>query len=70
MHGYRKLFVAGGLVFSASGWVNLTLTIAALSLRLADHLTDVCANICVVKIDIQPLVADKAQPFNCFAWWR
>jgi choline dehydrogenase-like flavoprotein len=36
--GYDNLFVAGSSVFSTSGWANPTLTIAALSLRLADHL--------------------------------
>jgi len=36
--GYDNLFIAGSSVFSTSGWANPTLTIAALSLRLADHL--------------------------------
>jgi choline dehydrogenase-like flavoprotein len=36
--GYDNLFVAGSSVFTTSGWANPTLTIAALSLRLADHL--------------------------------
>ncbi len=36
--GYGNLFVAGSSVFSTSGWANPTLTLAALSLRLADHL--------------------------------
>jgi hypothetical protein len=36
--GYDNLFVAGSSVFSTSGWANPTLTIAALALRLADHL--------------------------------
>jgi choline dehydrogenase-like flavoprotein len=36
--GYDNLFVAGSSVFATSGWANPTLTIAALSLRLADHL--------------------------------
>ena len=36
--GYDTLFVAGSSVFSTSGWANPTLTIAALSLRLADRL--------------------------------
>ena len=38
VHGYQNLFVAGSSVFSTSGWANPTLTIVALSLRLADHL--------------------------------
>jgi len=36
--GYDNLFIAGSSVFSTSGWANPTLTIAALALRLADHL--------------------------------
>ena len=38
VHGYQNLFVAGSSVFSTSGWANPTLTIVALSFRLADHL--------------------------------
>ncbi|HEX8532946.1 MAG TPA: GMC family oxidoreductase [Allosphingosinicella sp.] len=38
VHGYENLYVAGGSVFTTSGWANPTLTILALSLRLADHL--------------------------------
>jgi choline dehydrogenase-like flavoprotein len=38
VHGYDNLFVAGSSVFSTAGWANPTLTILALSTRLADHL--------------------------------
>ncbi|MDB2407370.1 GMC family oxidoreductase [Jannaschia sp.] len=38
VHGESGLYVAGSAVFPTSGWANPTLTIAALSLRLADHL--------------------------------
>ena len=38
VHGISNLYVAGGSVFPTSGWVNPTLTIVALALRLADHL--------------------------------
>ncbi len=38
VHGYANLYVAGGSVFPTSGWANPTLTIAALSLRLCEHL--------------------------------
>ncbi len=38
VHGYGNLFVAGSSVFSTSGWANPTLTLVALSFRLADYL--------------------------------
>ena len=38
VHNYQNLYVAGSSVFPTSGWANPTLTIMALSLRLADHL--------------------------------
>ena len=38
VHNYENLYVAGSSVFPTSGWANPTLTIMALSLRLADHL--------------------------------
>jgi choline dehydrogenase-like flavoprotein len=38
VHGIENLYVAGSAVFPTVGWANPTLTIVALSLRLADHL--------------------------------
>jgi choline dehydrogenase-like flavoprotein len=38
VHGMENLYVAGSSVFATSGAVNPTLTIIALTLRLADHL--------------------------------
>jgi choline dehydrogenase-like flavoprotein len=38
VHGVKNLYVVGSSVFTTSGWANPTLTILALSLRLADHL--------------------------------
>ena len=38
LHEIGNLYLAGSAVFPTSGWANPTLTIAALALRLADHL--------------------------------
>lgn len=38
VHGYNNLHIAGSSVFTTGGWANPTLTILALSHRLADHL--------------------------------
>jgi choline dehydrogenase-like flavoprotein len=39
VHGISNLYVAGSSVFPTSGYANPTLTLVALALRLADHLT-------------------------------
>jgi choline dehydrogenase-like flavoprotein len=41
VHGIANLFAAGGSVYPTGGAVNPTLTLVALSLRLADHLKKV-----------------------------
>jgi choline dehydrogenase-like flavoprotein len=38
VHGIDNLYIASSSVFSTGSWVNRTLTIIALALRLADHL--------------------------------
>jgi choline dehydrogenase-like flavoprotein len=38
VHRMSNLYVAGGSVFPTGGYANPSLTIAALSIRLADHL--------------------------------
>jgi choline dehydrogenase-like flavoprotein len=40
VHGINNLFIAGSSCFTTGGAVNPTLTIVALSIRLADHLKD------------------------------
>jgi choline dehydrogenase-like flavoprotein len=38
VHGINNLFCAGSSVFSTASWINPTITIVALSIRLAEHL--------------------------------
>jgi choline dehydrogenase-like flavoprotein len=38
VHGLANLYMSGGSVFPTGGYINPTLTIVALALRLADHL--------------------------------
>jgi choline dehydrogenase-like flavoprotein len=40
VHGIENLFIGGSSVFPTVGYTNPTLTIVALSLRLADHLKE------------------------------
>ena len=40
VHGLAGVYASGGSVFPTSGFANPTLTIVALSLRLADHLRE------------------------------
>jgi len=41
VHGIGNLYVAGSSLFPTSGWANPTLTIVALALRTADHVSAV-----------------------------
>lgn len=38
VHGYRNLYITGSSVFPTGGWANPTLTLLALTHRLAEHL--------------------------------
>jgi choline dehydrogenase-like flavoprotein len=44
VHGYANLHIAGSSVFTTGGWANPTLTILALSHRLADHIDGMLRN--------------------------
>jgi choline dehydrogenase-like flavoprotein len=46
VHGVNNLYVAGSSVFPTAGHANPTLTIAAMSLRLADYLKKRVASSC------------------------
>lgn len=48
VHGMRNLFISGSSVFTSGGYANPTLTIVALSLRLADHLKGVHGSVASV----------------------
>ena len=39
VHDVPNLFIAGSSLFPTSGWANPTLTIIALALRTADHVS-------------------------------
>jgi choline dehydrogenase-like flavoprotein len=43
VHGVGHLYIAGSSVFPTAGYANPTLTIAAMSIRLADHLKQLIA---------------------------
>ena len=45
VHGTRNLYVASGSVMPSAGHANPTLTIIALSIRLADHLKERMASL-------------------------
>jgi len=49
VHGMRNLYVAGSAVFATSSQANPTLTIVALALRLAAHVTQAATRPVVVK---------------------
>lgn len=60
--GLENLYVAGSSVFTTGGWANPTLTLAALSLRLGEHLRHVRRHVRVpevsaAKMSRQPEVA-------------
>ena len=44
VHGIHNLYIAGSSVFPTSGYANPTLTIAALTVRLSDHIKNEIAN--------------------------
>ncbi|HLL45114.1 MAG TPA: GMC family oxidoreductase, partial [Longimicrobiaceae bacterium] len=58
VHGVSNLFMAGCSVFPTGGYINSTLTIIALSVRLADHLASRSATVPAVgAVQAEPAVA-------------
>jgi len=58
VHGVNGLYVAGGSVFSTSGYMDPTFNIVALSLRLADHLKSLLAR----QASAVPAAPDRTGP--------
>ncbi len=60
VHGVSGLYVAGSSVFTTSGYMNPTLMIVALSLRLADHLKSTLVDSPVSQVSTStPLKVDN-----------
>ncbi len=59
VHGVGNLFVAGCSVFPTGGYINSTLTIIAMSLRLADHLATRTASAPAVSTRAEPAAASS-----------
>jgi choline dehydrogenase-like flavoprotein len=56
VHGVANLFVAGAATFPTSSQANPTLTVVALSLRLAGHLKQLCAPRVITPVTSGPVV--------------
>lgn len=56
--GLSNLFVAGSAIFPTSSQANPTLTIVAMSLRLAEHLRDVAGRVARVRTAVEAVSAD------------
>jgi choline dehydrogenase-like flavoprotein len=56
VYGLENLYVAGSSVFPTSGYINPTMTITALALRLSDHLKERLARLLRVAqpVETQP----------------
>jgi choline dehydrogenase-like flavoprotein len=59
VHGVSNLFMAGCSVFPTGGYINSTLTIIALAVRLADHLASRTASAPAVSTLWEPAAASS-----------
>jgi len=53
VHGLQNLFIAGSSVFPTGGFANPTLTVVAMTLRLAEHLNHKLSQTLTINSSLQ-----------------
>ena len=64
VHGVSNLFIAGSSVFPTGGYINPTLTIIAMAIRLADHLKKALETGSTVRTSAQAEECDATMPLR------